>query len=572
MPYFGVIFLIALITHQQSLTIAEDSHKTRTETLLESQLTLMTPWSIEILRSGAAAIGTDLIGAADSGRLTIIQFDGTVLFDSSQTAASMANHRDRPELLQARAQGVGRAERFSATLNQELLYVAKPVWSNDAFLGFIRVAAPIAPIEQAAAHEAWWMTAISILLSSVLLAVFALIRRRQTQALQDIESSLSALAHGDFSARTHIRADGLFVGAFQAINHLARRLQLQTEGRMTDDIHFETVVQNLNEGIILINDKQHIELINPSAARLLEVTSERLQSQPLWQHLALGVLIDLVDEVRLSGRSARQSLEIFNRAVLAEAFLVAAQPSAHPSILVVLQDVTESTRMTEMRDDFMRSASHELRTPLTAIQGFVDTIIEDPSMPKALLDSMLSKVSNNTKRLTELVNDLSKLNRVNAERMLSVTSSEVDAERVVREHIDRLAGRLVESKLETLIQVSADCRPVVIAKNDLARIVEELLDNALRHAPVSSKLSISLEQTDASLRLRIEDQGPGVPDEAHDRIFERFFRLDEARHHTLGGSGLGLSIVKSLCESIGGTVNVDNGSPSGAIFTVDLPN
>jgi len=563
---------MTLITYQQSLSIAEQSHRARTEKLLGSQLALITPWSIGILRSSGESLNTDLIGTADSGRLTVIRFDGVVLFDSSQVASSMSNHRDRPELLQARALGIGRAERFSSTLNQELLYVAKPVWSNNALIGFVRVATPTALMEQAAIEEARRMALMSFLLGCLLLAAFAFYNNRQIQALKEIESSLHALTEGNFSSRAHLQTNQAFIATFQALNQLARKLQSQKEAQLADDAHFETVVETLKEGILLINEDQRIELINPSAARLLEVSSERLQGHPLWGNLALGVLIDLVDNVRTSGRPARQSLEIFDRTVLADAYGVASQSSARASTLVVLQDITERTRMDEMREDFMRSASHELRTPLTAIQGFVHTIIEDPDMPPSLVQNMLSKVSHHTSRLTELVNDLSKLNRVNAERMLSVSSSEVDVEEVVRETLEKQSARVNDNQLEVEMTVSARCRPVVMARSDVKRMVEELLDNALRHAPESSKLSISLEQTDSSLRLSIEDQGPGVPEQARDRVFERFFRLEGARDRMTGGSGLGLAIVKSLCESIGGKVWVTGGSSLGANFVVELPN
>ncbi|MFZ9130236.1 MAG: histidine kinase dimerization/phospho-acceptor domain-containing protein, partial [Pseudomonadales bacterium] len=315
----------------------------------------------------------------------MIRFDGVVLFDSSQVASSMSNHRDRPELLQARALGIGRAERFSSTLNQELLYVAKPVWSNNALIGFVRVATPTALMEQAAIEEARWMALMSFLLGCLLLAAFAFYSNRQIQALKEIESSLHALTEGNFSSRAHLQTNQAFIATFQALNQLARKLQSQKEAQLADDAHFETVVETLKEGILLINEDQRIELINPSAARLLEISSERLQGHPLWGNLALGVLIDLVDTVRTSGRPARQSLEIFDRTVLAEAYGVAAQSSVRASILVVLQDITERTRMDEMREDFMRSASHELRTPLTAILGFVHTIIDDPDMPPSLL-------------------------------------------------------------------------------------------------------------------------------------------------------------------------------------------
>ena len=533
---------------------------------------LITPWSIGILQSSGESINTDLIGTADSGRLTVIRFDGVVLFDSSQVASSMSNHRDRPELLQARALGIGRAERFSSTLNQELLYVAKPVWSNNALLGFVRVATPTALMEQAAIDEAREMALFSLLLGCLLLAAFAFFSNRQTQAFKEIESSLHALTEGNFASRAHLQSNQAFVATFQALNQLARKLQSQKEAQLADDAHFETVVETLKEGILLINEDQRIELINPSAARLLEVSSERLQGHPLWENLALGVLIDLVDNVRTSGRPARQSLEIFDRTVLAEAYGVAAQPIARASILVVLQDITERTRMDEMREDFMRSASHELRTPLTAIQGFVHTIIDDPDMPPSLLQSMLAKVGHQTSRLTELVNDLSKLNRVNAERMLSVSSSEVNIEEVVRQALEKQSGRIDDDQLEVEMTVSTRCRPVVMARGDVERMVEELLDNALRHAPKSSTLFISLEQTDLSLRLSLEDQGPGVPEHARERIFERFFRLEAARDRTTGGSGLGLAIVKSLCESIGGRVWVTERSSLGARFVLELPN
>ncbi len=237
--------------------------------------------------------------------------------------------------------------------------------------------------------------------------------------------------------------------------------------------------------------------------------------------------------------------------------------------------MTSNLRLSDQaKTAFIADVTHELRTPLTVIKGTVETL-EDGAIDD--LDgrgTLLSSMSQETNRLIRLVNDLLTLTRADASA-LKLNFQPVDLEKVVQtrcEIIKPLASKKGIQLVVTHTSLTVKVNFRVLADEDrVAQVLENILDNAIRHAPANSRVDISLKKTEDMVSCSISDQGPGIPADHLPLIFERFYRVDSARDRSSGGSGLGLAIARSLVLAMGGTIEAASQPDLGTIIHFQLP-
>jgi two-component system phosphate regulon sensor histidine kinase PhoR len=237
--------------------------------------------------------------------------------------------------------------------------------------------------------------------------------------------------------------------------------------------------------------------------------------------------------------------------------------------LVVFHDVTELKLAEQMRMDFVANVSHELRTPLTAIKGYADTLVEDLAAGRAVDGRFLSTIQRNADRLMDLIQDLLDLNTLESGRdqlQLDWVNTRELTEAVLRQ----LDGQFIAKK--QVVELSVDAEKVWADRSRLEQILVNLLVNASKYTPTQSRVSVMWDAgKKQDVLLRVHDNGPGIDPIHHDRLFERFFRVDQARSRDLGGTGLGLAIVKHIMTRHGGVVWVSSEVGKGAQFTCQFP-
>ena len=237
--------------------------------------------------------------------------------------------------------------------------------------------------------------------------------------------------------------------------------------------------------------------------------------------------------------------------------------------MITFNDVSERRRVDRIRRDFVANASHELRTPLTSIRGFVEALedggLEEPETAKRFL----SRIRANADRMASLVDDLLELSRLESGSQ-PPTLEPVDCGAVVSDVVASFA-KIASRKSITLDSVEAPTSPVLGDSDRLRRILEHLVDNALKYTPDGGRVSVRVTPQGEGVLVSVEDTGPGITPEHLPRLFERFYRVDTARSRELGGTGLGLSIVKHLAESMGASVGVASQPGKGSTFEVRLP-
>jgi len=238
--------------------------------------------------------------------------------------------------------------------------------------------------------------------------------------------------------------------------------------------------------------------------------------------------------------------------------------------VIVLQDLTGMRRLEAVRRDFVVNVSHELKTPLTALRGFLDAVLDDPALPEPLRQRFLGRAREATERMIAIVGDLLSLARVEAEGQ-PARSTPLDLRELASEAQARAAGLAALRGARVQLDLPGAPVPVQGDRAELATALDNLLDNALKYGPEGGLVRVRVAPQGAEALVEVEDRGPGIPAHEHDRVWERFYRVDKSRSRELGGTGLGLAIVRNVALAHAGRVSLDSEPGRGSTFRLHLP-
>lgn len=239
-------------------------------------------------------------------------------------------------------------------------------------------------------------------------------------------------------------------------------------------------------------------------------------------------------------------------------------------VVTVLHDVTTLKEADRVRRDFVANASHELRTPLTAIRGFAETLLDgamdDPEAARRFVDSILR----HTLRLQRLAEDLTVLSQAESLQH-GYESAPTDVRAVCAESVSSLESYARKKRID--VRLDAPDAPVVadLSPRALEHVLINLIENGIKYSSAGGEVRVTVRPDEEQVAVDVRDWGPGIPPEVQDRIFERFYRVDEGRSREEGGTGLGLSIARHLVQRMGGTLEVESEPGEGALFRVALP-
>jgi two-component system, OmpR family, phosphate regulon sensor histidine kinase PhoR len=395
---------------------------------------------------------------------------------------------------------------------------------------------------------------------------------RWSRSLRELTRISQRLVDGQYQGQMFRRSSGVFSPLRHAMSHIADRLSKKRAQQAGERSQLDVIFSGMSEGVIVVGVDDHVQFCNDSACQLLETTADRIIGHSLWAFARAASLMTLLARVRQEKRGANCEVALrqggLDRLFMAHAGLYAG--GGEKGAVFVLHDVTDLKKLERVRKDFVSNVSHELKTPLTAIQGYVETLLdgalEDPKHAK----KFLSSIAQRAQHLSGIIQGLLMLAKVEAGEA-NVVATRVDW-RVTLEDVLQNVAEAIEKKALVLVQEFDDGAYMVNAdRNALTIIGRNLLDNAIRFSPTGRPVTVSLRRHDGACHLTVRDEGPGIPRFEQDRIFERFYQVDKARSGHENGSGLGLSIVKHLVQSLGGTVVVSSTEGEGSAFAVALP-
>ncbi|MGB3561659.1 MAG: ATP-binding protein [Thermoanaerobaculia bacterium] len=329
----------------------------------------------------------------------------------------------------------------------------------------------------------------------------------------------------------------------------------------------EAVVTSMREGVLVTDNKGLIRLVNPAFCRMFGITGE-VEGASALELTHQAELEDLIVATLRSRQEQTAEIDI-DRPVVRRLELSTSLLSDSLGAVVVARDITEVTRLTRMRRDFVANVSHELKTPLSAIRGYAETLrdgaLEDPQASTRFLDRILQQC----RRLQALLEDLLVLSRLESLEG-QVERQPVELSALVGECVELMTPQIADKGVD----LSIEERPVGSLLGDreaLERLVANLVDNGLKYNRDGGGLVIRLFTVADTAVLEVEDSGIGIPADSLTRVFERFYRVDKGRSRSEGGTGLGLAIVKHVAQLHGGRVEVESHLGQGSVFRVHLP-
>ena len=323
----------------------------------------------------------------------------------------------------------------------------------------------------------------------------------------------------------------------------------------------ETVLELLPTAAVLVDAADAVRLANGSAVAMGVVRGDTVQVPELRQ---------LVRRCRRSGKPQVVELVLDRGGFPRRVLDVGARAEALPGgeVALVVDDLTESKRVESVRRDFVANVGHEIKTPVGALTLLAEAALEAKDDPDAV-QRFLTRIQHEAARLSRLVQELLDLSRLQGgEPLPERTNVSVDA--LVEEAVDRT--RLVaEVKQIELVRGGDSGIFVSGSEHQLVTAVANLLDNAVAYSPPGTRVAVGVRRRDDVVELAVSDEGIGIDTADQSRIFERFYRVDQARSRETGGTGLGLAIVKHIVSNHGGEVTVWSQPGAGSTFTVRLP-
>jgi two-component system phosphate regulon sensor histidine kinase PhoR len=500
------------------------------------------------------------LGDRSGLRITIVASNGNVYADTDEDPELMERHDDRPEIRQAATNTVGMAVRTSATLRQDMMYVALAVHNNNGPGYYIRSSKPVSEINILVSSLRKDILKITgIILCLALLSAY-LLSRKLTRPLSELAQTAQKVTAGDMNARVTYRNR-------DEIGQLARYFNTMVErGRIlvTELSHqkdaLNLIISNLQEGLLVTDRDGTVMLYNDSFTRLTGITVQT--GKFYWESIRNPELVRFIESVFSNKKNMQKEITIGTTHLMCLGFI---SPADNQTV-ITLHDITDIVAMAKMKKDFVTNVSHELRTPLTSIKGYVETAMESADEETGYY---LNIICRNTDRLINIVHDLLQLSNLEQEN----NTLETDAINITQLIDDVLKGfehRIKEKGLTISFEPDDRYTTVIGDYFKLEQVFINLVDNAIKYTETGA-ITITVTGNGTTVSISVSDTGIGIPAQDLTHIFERFYVVDKSRSRQMGGTGLGLSIVKHIVLLHNGQVDVKSEPGTGSTFTVTLP-
>ena len=495
--------------------------------------------------------GTEYLSQLSSERyrLTWIENDGTVLYDTVTDAESLENHADRVEVKQALEYGEGESTRYSSTLLQKTMYCAERLADGSVLrISMSRATAGVLLVGMG--QPILVVLIVALILSSVLAKSLS---HRIVQPLNklDLEHPLENDAYEELAPllgrinRQHLQID-------EQMDELQRQ---QTE--------FSQITSSMREGLVLLDEKEHVLSINPAAEKLFG-TDESCVGQDFLT-IDRSHDMSLAIERAMDEGHSEARVERGGRIWQFDVSRIGASGAAVGAVLLAF-DITERETAEQTRREFTANVSHELKTPLQGIIGSAE-LLENGMVKQEDVPRFVGHIRSEAQRLVTLIGDIIRLSQLDEGDPLPW--ERVDVSALCRDIAADLRDK--SEKSGTAITVEGPEIPVEGVRRLLYETVYNLCDNAIQYNVPGGSVRVTVTDRGDSAAISVADTGIGIAPEHQSRVFERFYRVDKSHSKASGGTGLGLSIVKHAVAYHHGTLDLESQPGKGTTITVTIP-
>ncbi len=486
-------------------------------------------------------------------RITLIDEDGTVLFDSQvENQTQIENHNERPEVVEARENGSGDDVRDSVTVGKKTVYYALLLDDGQV----LRVAHPM---------DNLWQNILNtlpqvFLFAAVLLVLALLLVRWLVQKIVvpinmlNLEQPLDNHMYDELSPLLH------------RISRQNTQIQNQLKELEERQQEFATLTRNMDEGLVIVNGEGYILSINKRAVEIFGLSDDDYTDRHILVVNRNMELQQMIEE-GLQGHQREMVMELDGRSYQIMSNPIYVSGNDVQGLVLLLLDVTEKQQQEQLRREFTANVSHELRTPLTAISGYAE-IMAQGLVPAENMKPFAEKIYKEANRMITLIADIIQLSQ------LDENSGQFTREPVIMgDLLDEVVQRLQPLAQQKSVTLTAYAEPVTVpgVRQVLQEILYNLCENAIKYNREGGSVKASVVQIGQHAVIKIVDNGIGIPLEEQPRVFERFYRVDKSHSRIIGGTGLGLSIVKHGVQLHHGEIELESQPGRGTTITVYLP-
>lgn len=527
--------------------------------------------SADILDAFIPAATTAGNGSAD--RLTLLDSDGAVLYDSDESVKNGSDFSGRAEITSAiQKEELSIVKRPPLSTEDEWLFIATPLYNSDGErVAVLRIGRSLTQTAASATANYLPIIIFSFIVTGLLAIAFDKLTRSFTKPLADMKKVVDDLSQGQYDVRyrelkqeTHPELAEMG----DSINQLAKNMTVQMNDMQQNNERLDSLIQNLSVGVMLLDADRNIQLVNP---KMMDTLEENIATATNYiQYVKNPWLVQLVEKAFEHHEIQSGKIKLIDSEErILDATVIPINMQLDTNLIILLYDISELTRLERVRTDFVTNASHELKTPVTALKGFTETLLDGAMDDRDILVKFLNIILKETERLDALVGDILKLSKLEDQNM-KLTYERFAAVEPILEVKNILKQKANKRHTSVLVSV---LKPTSIESDfdALKQIFLNLVNNAILYTPENGKVQITVDHTSENVIFKVQDNGIGMPANEQNRVFERFYRIDKSRSRNAGGTGLGLSIVKHLVENLGGSIQLDSQLGLGSTFTITLP-
>ena len=481
---------------------------------------------------------------ADRFRVTWIDTDGTVLFDTQVDQTAMENHADREEIREAFSTGSGSAVRTSTTMTEQTYYEAQKLQDGTVLR--------ISTNQESALSLMIGMLWPVILIAVLAIGLSALLAIRMAKNIVEPLNSLNL--EQPLSNNTYEELSPLL----RRINQQHRQIdsQMRTLQRKTDE--FTQITSHMQEGLVVLDKETNIRSINHAAMGIFGTDAGCVGGSFFLVNRS-GALRQALNDALDQGHGSAV-LELGGRIYRFDMSSIQSEGKLLGAVILAV-DVTESQNAEQMRREFSANVSHELKTPLQGIIGSAE-LLESGMVKPGDEARFVGHIRREASRLVNLVEDIIRLSQL--DEGVSLPTEEVEL-LALAEEVKSILEKSAAAKQVT-ITLSGDVSTVVGVRRMLQEILYNLCDNAIKYNVPGGRVDIRIEKN----KLTVSDTGIGIPAEHQGRIFERFYRVDKSHSKASGGTGLGLSIVKHAAAWHNAQITLESAPGKGTAITIQF--
>ena len=492
-------------------------------------------------------------------RITYMENDGEVIFDSLKDPKEMSSHKDRKEIIEANEKGDGSSIRFSDTIGKNMVYYATKMDNGDIVRSAIEmdnVSILKSPFEKYYFGAVLLVIFMAIIFSSKLSHIIV-------KPIKELQFVTSRIAKGELNRRVKISSNDEIGKLGDTFNDMADKLQLTLHDLTDKQNRLEAILKSMDSGVVAVDKNHKIIMMNPYANEIFGINHDII-GENLMDHIRdfemEGIFAndtDICREIKILWPKER-ILRIRTTDIISGNILI--------GTVAVVQDITDIKRLENMRSEFVANVSHELKTPLTSIKGFAETLkyVEDEKNK----EKFLNIINDEAERLTRLIDDILTLSNIEQRK-------EEIFERInIKEELNNICYLMGTSALKKnidIINIGKEDMFIYGSKDRFKQMMINLIDNAIKYSDRDSKVWVSYEKSGEKAVVKVKDEGVGIPEEHIPRLFERFYRVDKARSRAAGGTGLGLAIVKHIVIEFKGEIDIISKLGKGSEFIITLP-